>query len=200
MDYSPPVGSRGQLAPSGSPAEATTSAPTARQRWRPPLHRRLASDGGHLSACAMVKRPSPPSSYGGEDKTIQERDRHLHGVRCLVRPPGQRRKSVAGGAGDATDAADLRTVQPSPVRRTDSHSPLGGGRQHWRRHQSHQNQKEGAAARLASYPKELGARGMEPWLSPLSTFTGLLIILPPECWRKKREGASPPRTSRGGRR
>jgi hypothetical protein len=49
-------------------------------------------------------------------------------------------------------------------------------------------------------PKELGARGMESWLSPLSTFTRLVNILPPECWRKKREGASPLGTSHGGRR
>jgi hypothetical protein len=35
-----------------------------------------------------AKRSSPPSSYGGEDKTIQERGRHLHGVQRLVRPPG----------------------------------------------------------------------------------------------------------------
>jgi hypothetical protein len=41
--------------------------------------------------------------------------------------------------------------------------------------------------------------GMESWLNPLSTFTRLVIILPLECRRKKREGASPPRTSRGGR-
>jgi hypothetical protein len=47
--------------------------------------------------------------------------------------------------------------------------------------------------------KELGARGMESWLSPMSAFTRL-VITPPKCWRKKREGASPPRTSRGGRR
>jgi hypothetical protein len=49
-------------------------------------------------------------------------------------------------------------------------------------------------------PQRVGARGMESWLSPLSTFTRLVIILPPECWWKKQEGASPPRTSRGGRR
>jgi hypothetical protein len=48
-------------------------------------------------------------------------------------------------------------------------------------------------------PKNWGARGMEPWLSPLPTFMRLVITLPPECWRKKREGASPPRTFRGGR-
>jgi hypothetical protein len=36
------------LCTDGSPVAATTSAPTARQRRRPPLHRRLASGGGHL--------------------------------------------------------------------------------------------------------------------------------------------------------
>jgi hypothetical protein len=146
-----------------------------------------------------AKRSSPPSSYRGEDKTIQERGRHLHGVRHLVRPPGRCQSSTVGGAGDTTDVADLRTARPSPVRRTDSHAPLGGGRQRQRRHQSHQSQRDGAAARLASHSKELGVRGMEPWLSPPSTFMRLVIILPPECWRKKWEGASPPRTSRGGR-
>jgi hypothetical protein len=29
---------------------------------------------------ARAKRSSPLSSYGDEDKTIQERGRHLHGV------------------------------------------------------------------------------------------------------------------------
>jgi hypothetical protein len=66
----------------------TTSTLAARQRQRPPLHQWLASGGDHLSMCAMVRRPSPLSSYGGEDKTIQARGRHLHGVRRLVRPPG----------------------------------------------------------------------------------------------------------------
>jgi hypothetical protein len=47
-------------APSGSPVEATTSAPGS-----------LPSGGDHLSMCATVKRSSPPSPYGGEDKTIQ---------------------------------------------------------------------------------------------------------------------------------
>jgi hypothetical protein len=48
------------LAPSGSPAEATTSATG-----------NLTSGGDHLSVRAMAKRFSPPSPYGGEDKTIQ---------------------------------------------------------------------------------------------------------------------------------
>jgi hypothetical protein len=86
---------------------------------------------------------------------------------------------VANDAGDATGEADLRTTRPSPVRWTDSRAPFGGGRQHWRRHRSHQSQKDGVVARHASHPKRVGARGMEPWLSPLSTFTRLVIILPP---------------------
>jgi hypothetical protein len=166
MDYSAPVGSRWKLAP-GSLTDGARPPllRAAHQRRRPPLHRRLASNVGHLctgglpataatSACA--KRSSPLSSYGGEDKTIQERGRHLHGVRRLVRPPGRRRSSAAGGAGDTTDVADLRTARPSPVRWTDSHARLGGGRQCWRRHQSHRSQRDGAAAWLASHPKELG--------------------------------------------
>jgi hypothetical protein len=165
---------------------------------------RLASGGDHLctsggdhlytsglpavattSACAPCRGgPRPPSSYRGDDKTIQARDRHLHGVRRLVRPPGgvgAAWPAVAGDAGGAAGAADLRTARPSPVQWTGSHAPLGSRRQRWRRHRSHQSQRDGAAARLASHPKELGARGMDPWLSPLSTFTRLVIILPPRC-------------------
>jgi hypothetical protein len=129
-----------------SPAEATTSAAGS-----------LTSGGDHLStddsdhlctgglpattaASAREERSSPPSSYGGEDKTIQERDCHLRGVRRLLRPPGRRRSSAAGCAGNATDAADLRMARSSPVRWTDSRAPLGGGRRRCRRHQSHPSQ------------------------------------------------------------
>jgi hypothetical protein len=66
--------------------------------------------------------------------------------------------TVAGGTGGATGAADLCTARPSPVRWTGSHAPFGSGRRRWRRHRSHQSQKDGAAARLASHPKEVGAR------------------------------------------
>jgi hypothetical protein len=48
------------LAPSGSPAEATTSATGS-----------LTSGGDHLSMCSKVKRSTPLSPYGGEDMTIQ---------------------------------------------------------------------------------------------------------------------------------
>jgi hypothetical protein len=68
------------------------------QRRRPPLQRAApASGGGHLctgglpataDASACAERSSPPSSCGGEDKTIQECGRQLHGVRRLVQPPG----------------------------------------------------------------------------------------------------------------
>ena len=47
-------------APSGSPAEATTYAMGS-----------LTSGGDHLIMRAMVKRSSPSSPYGGEDRTIQ---------------------------------------------------------------------------------------------------------------------------------
>jgi hypothetical protein len=94
------------------------------QRWRPPLHQRLASGGDHLSVFAMARRPSPLSSYGGDDKTIQARDRHLHGVRRLVQPPGRRRSSVACGgrwrkgrcgcSGPAHGATVARAVDGQP--------------------------------------------------------------------------------------
>jgi hypothetical protein len=162
----------------------------AHLRKRPPLHQRLASDGGHLRTGGLpataaptvrAKRSSPSSSYRGEDKTIKERDRHLYSVRRLVQPPGRHRSSTAGGAGDATDVADLCTARSSPERWMDSHASLSGRRQRRRRHQSHQSQRDGAAARLASHPQRVGARGMEPWLSPLPTFTRLVIILPPNA-------------------
>jgi hypothetical protein len=87
---------RRQVALVVSPAEATTSAMGS-----------LTSGGNHLSteesvhlctgglpamaaASPRAERSSPPSSYGGEDKTIQECDRHLYGVRRLVRPLGRR--------------------------------------------------------------------------------------------------------------
>jgi hypothetical protein len=171
MDYSAPAGSRWKLALGSLTSGGDhlySERPASRGGHLCSLHRRLTSDGGHLCTgglqatavtSARAKRSSPPSSYGGEDKTIPECGRHLHGVRRLVRPPGRRRSSAAGGAGDATDVADLRTARPSPVRWTDNHAPLGGGRQRWRRHQSQQSQKDGAASRLASHPKELGREG-----------------------------------------
>jgi hypothetical protein len=59
--YSERLASGGDhLCTNGSLAAAATSAPSS-----------LTSDGGHLSAYAMAKRPSLPPSYGGEDKTIQ---------------------------------------------------------------------------------------------------------------------------------
>jgi hypothetical protein len=120
-------------------AEATTSAMGS-----------LTSGGDHLStddsghictgslpatavASPRAERSSPPSSYGGEDKTIQERGRHRRGVRRLVQPPRRCQSSATGCIWNATDAADLRTARPSPVRWTNSCTPFGGGR----RRQSH---------------------------------------------------------------
>jgi hypothetical protein len=160
MDYSAPAGSRWKLA-----LGSLTSGGDHLYPERPPLHQRIASDGGHLRPGGLpatmaitmrMKRSSLPSSYGGEDNTIQELGRHLHGVRCLVRPPGRRRNNAADGVGDATDVADLRTARPSSMRWTDSHAPISDGRQRRRRHQSIQSQSDGVAAWLASCPKILG--------------------------------------------
>jgi hypothetical protein len=77
-----------------SPAEATTSAVGSLTSGGDHLS---TDDSGHLhtgglsataAASARAKRSSLPSSYGSEDKTIQERVRHPHGVRRLVQPPG----------------------------------------------------------------------------------------------------------------
>jgi hypothetical protein len=72
---------------------------------------------------------------------------------------------------------------------------------HWRRHRSHQSQRDRAVARLASHPMELEldqfmavyhealvklTRKMEPQLNSLSTSARLMNILETECWRKKR--------------
>jgi hypothetical protein len=69
----------GHLCIDGSPAAVTTSTPSGR----------LCTNGSPATVAtfAMVaaitvrtKRSSLPSSYGGEDKTIQERSCHLHGI------------------------------------------------------------------------------------------------------------------------
>jgi hypothetical protein len=79
-----------------SPAEATTSATSSLTSGGNHLS---TDDSGHLctgglpattAASPRAERSSPPSSYGGEDKTIQERGCHLHGVQHLVQPPGRR--------------------------------------------------------------------------------------------------------------
>jgi hypothetical protein len=142
-----------------SPAEATTSAAGSLTSGGDHLS---TDDSGHLctgglpataAASARAKRSSLPSSYESEDKTVQERGCHLHGVRRLVRPPGRHQSSVAGGAGDATDVANLRTARPSPVPWTDSHAPISDRRQRRRWHQSHPSQgaKHAAAEGVCSW-------------------------------------------------
>jgi hypothetical protein len=94
----------------------------SRQRRQPPLHDHLsADDSGHLYTSGLpataatsprAERSSPPSPYGGEDKTIQGRDRHLCGIRRLVRPPGRHQGRVAGCAGNDRSPSDGRTVVP----------------------------------------------------------------------------------------
>jgi hypothetical protein len=165
----------------------------ARQRRRPPLHRRLASGGGHLctgglpataATSTRVKRSLPSSSYGGEDKTPWG---GVGAVRPMAQGTPRMRRTCArcdrrpcGG----------RTAKP----RLAAGGSIGGSTKAIKS-KNMESQHDSLPT-----PKSWGARGMEPWLSPLSTFMRLVIILPPECWRKKREGTSPLRTSRGGRR
>jgi hypothetical protein len=117
-------------------------------------------------ASARAERSSPLSSCGSEDKTIQERGRHLHGIRRLVQPPGGI-ETAWPAARDATGAADLRTARPSPVRWTDSHTPLDGGRQRWKRHQSHPGQGARHAAADGAYsrptPRSRGSPPLQGW-------------------------------------
>jgi hypothetical protein len=87
--------------------------PPQHRRKQPPPHRWLTGDGGRLTAHEEVLALALLQS---EDKTIQERDRHLHSVRRLVRPSGRRQNSAADGTGDIKDAADLRMARPSPMR------------------------------------------------------------------------------------
>jgi hypothetical protein len=58
------------------------------------MHQRLASDGGHLSACAMAKRPSPPPSHGGENKTIQAMELEARRQTALAVWPVPRSRSL----------------------------------------------------------------------------------------------------------
>jgi hypothetical protein len=77
----------------------------------------LCTDGQRLHQCARRGLRSRPR-YGSEDKTIQERRLHPHGVRRVVRPLG-----ATGGTGEAVDVANPRTTRPSPMRWTGSHAP-----------------------------------------------------------------------------
>jgi hypothetical protein len=91
---------RRQVALVVSPVEATISAAGSLTSGSDHLS---TDDSSHLHtgglpatavASPHTKRSSPLSSHEGKDKTIQGRDHHLHGVRRLVRPPGQRRSSA----------------------------------------------------------------------------------------------------------
>jgi hypothetical protein len=123
---------RRQVVLAVSPVEATTSAAG-----------NLTSGGDHLRTGGLPATAAAPATHvevlapallQSEDKTIQERGRHLRGVRRLVRPPGMASEQCA------MDATNLRTTRPSPVRWTNNRTPLGGGRRHWKRRQSHPGQ------------------------------------------------------------
>jgi hypothetical protein len=145
------------VATTSAPAVATTSACAP---WR---------GGPHPHPPTGVR--TRPSKHATATSTAYD---VLYNPRATSEQRGLRNRRRNSAAG----AVDLRTARPSPVRWTGSHALLGSGRRRWRQHRGHRSQRDGAVARLASHLKELGARGMDPWLSPLSTFTRLVIILP----------------------
>jgi hypothetical protein len=171
------------LCTDSSPAAAATSAPTACWRRRPPQRARRGP------------RPRPPT--GARTRPSKNAAATSTAYDVLYDPPGG-----VGAAWSATQGT-LRMRQTCARR---DRRPCGGRTAPPR---STMGRCVGGGTKAKEIdpqhgslptPKSWGARGMESWLSPLSTFTRLVIILPPECWRKKREGVSPPRTSRGGRR
>jgi hypothetical protein len=164
---------RWQVALIVSPAEATTSTVGS-----------LTSGDDHLStdnschlctgglpatavASARAKRSSLPSSYGSEDKTIQERDCHPHVVRRLVRP--------LVGVGTVRSVARekpwmwrtcARCDRRPCGRRTATPQP-SSRRQRRRRHQSHLGQgarhaaADGACSRPA--PRSRSSPPLQGW-------------------------------------
>jgi hypothetical protein len=175
----------GHLCTNGSPAAAATSAPVACRRWRPP------------QCVRRGPRPRPPMGVRtrpSKNVVVTSMAYNvLYDPRATSERRGRRRRGRHGCGGPAHSTTVARAVdrQPRPAWRQKAAleaAPKPSKPKRW------------SCSTTRFPPQRVGAHGMEPWLSPLSTFTRLVIILPPECWRKKREGASPPRTSRGGRR
>jgi hypothetical protein len=129
-----------------SPAEATTSTAGSLTSGDDHLS---TDDSSHLRTGGLPATAAAPTAHEevlapallrSEDKTIQERGRHLRGVQRLVRPPR------AASEQCAMDATDLRTTRSSPVRWMNNRAPLGGGKRHWRWRQSHPSQGDRHAA------------------------------------------------------
>jgi hypothetical protein len=210
MDYSAPAGSRWKLAPGsltsggdhlyserlanggghlctdGSTAAAATFAPVACRRRRPPQR------------VQRGPRPRPPTGVSTRPSKNAAATSTAYDV--LYDPSGGvgAVRPVAQGTPRMQRTYARRDRRPyggwTTMPRLAAGVSVGGGTKAIKA-----KEMEPQHGSLPT-PKELEARGMEPWLSPLSAFTRLVISLPPECWRKKREGASPPRTSHGGRR
>jgi hypothetical protein len=188
MDYSAPAGPRWKLAlgsltsgddhlyserlasggdhlcTDGSPAAATTFAPVACRRRRPPQRVRR---GPH--PCPPTGMRTRPSKNAAATSTAYD---VLYAPRAALEQCGRWCRGRYGCGGPAHGATVARAVdgQPCPAWRREAAleaAPKPSKPKRWSR----------STARFP--PQRVGARGMEPWLSPLSTFTRPVIILPP---------------------
>jgi hypothetical protein len=142
-------------APAGVTLEAGSGQP--HQRWRPPLHQRIAggndhlctssdnhlrskrltSGGDHPRVCAIARRSSPLSSYGGDNEAIKAKESGTRRQVALMVSPAEATTSTTGSltSGDdhlSTDDSDpLWTSQrrlPQHARRGPHSRPLMGVR------------------------------------------------------------------------
>jgi hypothetical protein len=64
------MGAQPQLSPLSTFTRLVNILPSECWRKKRCPHGQLANGGDHLNACTIAKRPSPPSSYGGDDEAV----------------------------------------------------------------------------------------------------------------------------------
>jgi hypothetical protein len=130
----------GHLCTDGSPATAATFAPVACRQRRPPQRVRR---GPHPRP-PMVVWTRPSKNVATTSMAYDVLYDPSSGIRAVW--------PAAQGTPRMRRICARRDRRPCDGR-------TAGGRQRWRRHQSHQSRKDGATAWLASHPKELGREG-----------------------------------------
>jgi hypothetical protein len=171
-----------------TPAAATTSAPATCQRWRPPQRVR---HGEEALAPVLIRgrgqdhprtRPPPPrrtTSCTTPQATSEQRGLRwpaAQGVLQVQRTCAQRDRRPYGGRVATLCLAvggSTKTIKAKEMEPQHGSLPTPKS---W-------GARDGAVAQPAVHLHKAGEHPP-----------------PPQCWRKKQEGASPPRTSLGGRR